>query len=520
MCGLLKKYKRALPLFLILGFFAPAVQPAHAGFFDDYFNFTSAAMSGLADMGGWVFAVFTFLFVVLGISGAVVSLAGSLLEWSMGLPIQLQGNPVVEAGWQFTLNLANLFIVLIFLGIALSYIFRIETYGMKKALPRLIVIAILINFSLLFVGMFADVSTVFQNTILEKAGSGSGQGLISGSITNTIATSQSYVNRLIVLGAASAGLLAIPGVDVVTMSARIILFLAFIPQLVNAFFLSFFNIILSIIYFVYFALFMGRIIVFWILGIISPLAFLAFILPGTEKYFKQWLHALISWAFLGVIVLFLLVVGLQLIVGLVAEWLNISPTDGGFNPVKEYANLGPFVALYSILSVYLIFVLFAAKKLAPKGTEAVWSTVTKATAAAGIVGGIAAVGGIKKIATGGIVRPRGRYQLLRESGMGRRQAFTETMRRSLLGARQQVWPKERMGAGERISRIAGATGVTGTLKAIGDMAKAGALAGLGIKMGKKGLRKKPCEVCGFGSGLGEKIAASADKCPKCSHVFT
>jgi hypothetical protein len=374
MFKLLKKHKEILLIVLAFGLLLPSVQPAYAlHFIGDFLNYTQSAMSGLADLGGWTFAVFTFLFLALGISWGLVSLSASLLEWSIKLPVQLQGNPVVENGWQFTLGLTNLFIVLVFLGIALAFILKTDTYGMKKALPRLIAVALLVNFSLLFVGILADVSTIFQNTLLDKAGLGGGDGLVSSATQYTMETTRSYVNKLIALAAGSAALLAIPGVDVISMIARIGLFLAFTPQLVYAFFLTFFNIILTIIYLFYFVLFIGRIIVFWILGILAPLAFLAFILPGTKKYFDQWLRTLISWTFLGIIALFLLVVGLQLMTRTLGPWLGIAPG----NIAAEYVEFWKYLVYYLFLSVYLIFVLFASKKLAPKGTEVVWDSGQK-----------------------------------------------------------------------------------------------------------------------------------------------
>jgi hypothetical protein len=374
MFKLLKKHKEILLIVLAFGLLLPSVQPAYAlPFIGDFLNYTQSAMSGLADLGGWTFAVFTFLFLALGISWGLVSLSASLLEWSIKLPVQLQGNPVVENGWQFTLGLTNLFIVLVFLGIALAFILKTDTYGMKKALPRLIAVALLVNFSLLFVGILADVSTIFQNTLLDKAGLGGGDGLVSSATQYTMETTRSYVNKLIALAAGSAALLAIPGVDVISMIARIGLFLAFTPQLVYAFFLTFFNIILTIIYLFYFVLFIGRIIVFWILGILAPLAFLAFILPGTKKYFDQWLRTLISWTFLGIIALFLLVVGLQLMTRTLGPWLGIAPG----NIAAEYVEFWKYLVYYLFLSVYLIFVLFASKKLAPKGTEVVWDSGQK-----------------------------------------------------------------------------------------------------------------------------------------------
>jgi len=376
MVNFFKKGKKTWALSLFLAtFLLTAAQPAYAlPLIGDFLNYTQSAMSGLADLGGWIFAVFTILFVGLGLSRAAVLLAGALMEWSLKLPIVLQNNEVVKAGWDFTLGLTNLFLVLIFVGIALAFILNQGTYGLKKALPRLFGVALLVNFSLLFVSIFADTAVIFQNAILESAGMGNGEGLVSNIIELTTQSTKDYIFRLITLGSGSAILLAIPGVDVLTMGGRIALFFAFTPQLVNAFFLILFNIILFLIFAFYFVLFMSRIVVFWILAILSPLAFLAFILPTTKKYFDQWLKTLLSWTFFGAAALFLLVVGLQLITTVISGWLGIGGS-GAFYPFSptEYASIGKYFVYYSIVCVYLILVLFASKRLAPKGTEIVWN---------------------------------------------------------------------------------------------------------------------------------------------------
>jgi len=368
-----KKYKNLLSrlirtkkgvlllVFLFVGLFA-IVRPTQAFIGTGLFDYAMSAMGGLADLGGWAFAIFFSLFLGVGISTALVGVSASLLEWSMSLPVNVMDNALVTSGWEFVLGLVNLFFILILIYIALSYILKMENLGMKKALPNLIIIALLINFSLLLVGIFVDVATFFQNTILDAMG---------GNVDlahKTIETLTGGAGRLtsylaMTLGASMVGL-AIPFADIATMIANIGLSLAFLPNIVSGLFITLFNIIVGLIFLFYTVLFIARIIVIWLLAIFAPLAFMSYILPGTRKFFNQWIHTLLSWSFLGIIALFLVMLGLKLAGGVMGE--------GGLLNVGDWTDLPQYVAFYVFFTVYFVISLLVSKKLAPMGSEIVW----------------------------------------------------------------------------------------------------------------------------------------------------
>jgi len=70
--------------------------------------------------------------------------------------------PIVKIGWTLTRDLANMLFILILLIIAFATVLRMESYGMKRLLPKLIMVAILINFSLVFAGF---VIVAFANAV-------------------------------------------------------------------------------------------------------------------------------------------------------------------------------------------------------------------------------------------------------------------------------------------------------------------------------------------------------------------
>src|SRR3989344_5534424 len=96
----------------------------------------------------------------------LLGIAGTFAEWMLQ-PAYIVNSTVVQIGWGVTRDLANMFFILILLGIALDYIL-FQSFGVKHALPMLIVVALLINFSLPIAGIFIDFANVFSNFFISK----------------------------------------------------------------------------------------------------------------------------------------------------------------------------------------------------------------------------------------------------------------------------------------------------------------------------------------------------------------
>ncbi|MDO8264852.1 MAG: hypothetical protein Q7T34_00600, partial [Candidatus Parcubacteria bacterium] len=318
--------------------------------------------------------IYPFLMYLL-FSQAFVLAAGTLLQWAISLQVTLS-NTLVMAGYDFILGLVNIAFLLLFVVIALALILKFETFEMKKALPRLVIIALLVNFSLVFVGIIVDIGQISFNTIKTAMGV---ENFIEPSIMLLkdsslsiaawfTATITAYTVVALVPYYNVYALLAIAGVFLVDLATPL-----FGGIMLKAVFLMFLNILMGTIYFLYFVLFMARIIVIWLLAMFSPIAFFAFILPNTKKYFDQWLHYLISWSFLGVVTFFLLGLGLKLFSitgeGQLLAWVDTdTSTTSGAMP--------PFIYNYLFLAVYLSIVLYVAKKFVPAGADVIIKTST------------------------------------------------------------------------------------------------------------------------------------------------
>lgn len=195
-------------------------------------------------------------------------------------------NSLYEA-WGYMRNIANIAFVIVFLIIIYSQItsIGISNYGIKKMLPRLIIAAILVNLSYYITALFVDVSNTLGASIAEAF---KNLRLRIFHITNdTVSPNLLSWESLTgaILGGSVASLGAVIGVGSVlaatggTITGLIFLLL---PSLLGLF----------IAVLIVLLILGARQALITILVVISPLAFVAYLLPNTEKWFKKWRETL------------------------------------------------------------------------------------------------------------------------------------------------------------------------------------------------------------------------------------
>lgn len=303
-----------------------------------------------------------------------LSISSRFLEWAMNLPLDLN-NPLVTAGFNFTRGLANLSLILIFIAIAFAYIFKAETFGMKKALPKLILVAFLINFSLLFVKILADIAQITLNAIVKSFGSDlptqaiqpllNNIGTVSAGFLTTLST---YFLKAIIPFANVAGAISL----VLKLLSE-----AFLGSFSIAVLLVLLGFGMASIFLFLAVLFLFRIGIVWILAILAPLAFVACILPKTEGIWKKWLEYLIEWLLLGIALIFFVCLSLGYFGDPDVLEVGTPLTLWGKEvfPVFSYN--------YLFLIIYLVVVSYLSKTLIPKSAQAIIAGVEKYTPMAG-----------------------------------------------------------------------------------------------------------------------------------------
>src|SRR3989338_4544338 len=210
----------------------------------------------------------------------LLGIAGTFAEWMLQ-PAYIVNSTVVQIGWGVTRDLANMFFILILLGIALDYIL-FQSFGVKRALPMLIVVALLINFSLPIAGIFIDFANVFTDFFISKITSDCGSGQSCG-FTEMIANNLTLTNLF------TAGTFSGSGSLLVNMLFAISLMLG------TAFTL-----------FALVVMFLLRTGWLYALLILLPLVLVLMPFPKTSQYFGRWTSKFFQWTFFAPVAVFFL----------------------------------------------------------------------------------------------------------------------------------------------------------------------------------------------------------------------
>ncbi len=195
--------------------------------------------------------------------------------------------------WKNLRDLANVLFLLIFMIIVLANTLSInvQTYTIKKMIPKLVAAAILVQFSFIISAVIIDVGNILGDGIgdliksVANTPGGTNDKAIDGFFQNSAAAITAVVGGGLIVGSAIATSGATVGVAIG----------AIILVGITAFF-AFLSILLTLVL---------RKMIIIILIIVSPLAFAAMVLPSTDKFFKIWLETFIKVIMMYPIIVFM-----------------------------------------------------------------------------------------------------------------------------------------------------------------------------------------------------------------------
>ena len=104
--------------------------------------------------------------------GKLITLAAYLLKSAFEIESTstFTKAPIVVAGWQITRGLCNMIFALLLLLMAFDAILQTNKFPAKTLLPKLVIVALLINFSLVFAGIIIDFSQILTQFFIDRAG--------------------------------------------------------------------------------------------------------------------------------------------------------------------------------------------------------------------------------------------------------------------------------------------------------------------------------------------------------------
>ena len=182
-------------------------------------------------------------------------------------------NSGIYLAWVIMRNISNVAFIVAFLVIIYSQLTSvgISNYGVKKMLPRLVIAAVLVNLSFTFCAILLDLSNIagyaFQDAFM--------------GIKNTISTvgentGVGWTWSEVIMLILSNGAFAAGAAYTISLGSELL------PLALSA------VVGIGLVLLLVLLIMAARQALIVILIIISPLAFVCYLLPGTEKWFKKW----------------------------------------------------------------------------------------------------------------------------------------------------------------------------------------------------------------------------------------
>jgi len=225
---------------------------------------------------GWIICPVTNFLAKIA-DGAFKFLASNFLETKPGV---VDNTSATFTAWSTMRNIANVVFVIAFLVIIFSQLTSagITNYGIKKLLPRLIIAAILVNLSYYICQIAVDLSNILGWSLkdflegIERTATG--VVVQTSELTDLSATGNRFTDLTLGILAGTTAVVGVVAIAWTSLATLIPVLLAAVVALVMILFIL-----------------VARQALIILLVVLSPLAFVAFLLPNTEDWFKKWQKA-------------------------------------------------------------------------------------------------------------------------------------------------------------------------------------------------------------------------------------
>ncbi len=445
--------------------------------------------------------------VILGIAGLLFNL---LIEKTIIQFGTFYGDmkPAVEQAWTAFRDIANILIIGIFTFIAISIILGLKEYGQKKMIANVLIIAVMINFSLLFAKMIIDASNYTAAQIYTAAALGGTGGTTGGtagaaSTQTTYGIADQYMN---LLGVGSVGgsfnvLWDVPGAWA-TLSHSIFMTMILLGAALVLFYGCF--------------LLASRMIMLIFLMVTASIAFASYLIPkwaGSSYGWSAWWSSLLWCAALAPILMFFL-------------WMTLNVSyalKGTSSPNLSAALSNPSVSTIGFLLNYLLILglLFGTFKISSMAANKIggFSFAQMATALPLTMGSRFLVGGLGRLAVGAPAYFKGKSLTKEARGLRNEAAQAELAAKrhesfGNLGLADQARAEAKRKRDEAAGKIQRA-GLMGTLASskFNVMDTAGAKAVMGA-VGVKGFAAGASSKMMFEKGIADRVETRAKAAEK------
>ena len=438
-----------------------------------------------------IVAIKAIAYILMTISALILTLSGlifdkvidfTIVKMAANLGGQGMGDAITVA-WATLRDIANMCFIFVLLYAAFKTMFDASFSNFQTTVKNIIIVALLINFSLFFSKVVIDASNIVAVGFYNSIANQTTLDLTTGTtVTTQRGISAGYMNMLGLQTFYNADILDSEGLEPTQLMTIGVMS-------------SVFMLITAIILLMAGVMFAARFIILVFLMILSPLALIAYVIPGQKGKFEEWKSALIAQSFFAPVYFALTWVVFKLGNSLITVMKNdpTNATSGGWsNLVAEPKSIMGLILNYVLIIGFSIAALVISKSMASK-----------------TAGFKAISGGIGTVAIGGAALA-GRNTLGRASGLIS-ESQREKWSKSNLG-RAGLWMADKGKKGSfdvrGIDTLKKVPGLGGEL---GIMGKAGGKGGFAAVVDTKAKAKATYAKDVYGQTGKEKEVAAEQK---------
>jgi len=289
------------------------------------------------------------LLMLFNFAGFLLSLSAVVFTWAVdtnNIKYIISDNTALYEIWTYVRDILNMAFIMVLLFSAFCTIFQVEQYNYKKMLWKIVLMALLVNFSFPITRFIIDASNILMYTVINNslfAGCEASKAL--GCITD-----KSGLGAL--TGPSSSILTSLN--DSSLIATTIVIFM------------------LAITFLAIGLLLLIRLIVLAILIIFSPISFVGPIIPGLSSYSSSWWDNLVKYSFFGPAIILGVAITVKLMQSQnIYNSLKETAKQAGTTALGSDATFFGYMAFVSIPIVLLWVVMGIAQKMSIAGAGAV-----------------------------------------------------------------------------------------------------------------------------------------------------
>ncbi len=354
--------------------------------------------SCIQNLPGMIFAGLALLILTLSVGILVV--AGSVFNWVVLRTVYEFGtyfgtSDGLLTAWGIMRDIANIGLLFGFIFMGVMLILNVDGGGhghgggmsAKKAIPRLIIFAVLLNFSLFASQAVIDVSNALSSSFATLAGQENCSSVTTTSTETGNVNASDEASKCTNVGIAGAmltasGLNSIFNLDAVKEGFDNLIDRPY-TYTVSLILLSVFVIVTAMVLLAGAIMLIIRVVTLSLLMVTSPIGFAGMAIPSLQGIASMWWSRLFSQAFFAPVYLLLIFISIKMTEGLMEGNASLANALIGDQGVSTSGNM-QMVMVFLIVIGFMIGSLMAASKMGAMGAK--FATSTAAGMTVGAVG--------------------------------------------------------------------------------------------------------------------------------------